>query len=343
MKEFLIERFKQYPIKPNTVWQGIRLRPAWMQEDNSKKLFCPHLMMWGEWPTQYIISTSEMLKHRPSHEEILNTLLQAVGQQNSPIEHRPAEIHVKDKALAEYLASKLESLGTRCVYQKNLPEIEDAALHMLSKLGVSNVDKHSEVNDDFFTITKITESQMASFFDAAKKLYRAKPWKFFDDGCLISVDYSSGDRTKLPKAFVVMGAGGIEYGLSFFESNQAYLNMLESLMYGEDALEVMSDVWGLNYGDVTEMQIPELEAWERHQWDVAVKSAFPMLLNYKTKKGVPTIHRANPKQLAYFEAVARFLADNLNVLQKNKEASGTVSTSLGEKQIAMHIEELEFE
>ena len=338
MKELLIERFKKLPIKQGTKWQGIRLRPGWMQNDNNEQ-FCPHMMLWGELPAHYILNTPKIFQELPSHQDILNELLQAIGQKETKVAHRPSLIEVKDRGLADFLRRKFEPLGIQCEYKSSIPEIELIAKSMLCTMGANDSDNHSLVNDDFFEITQITEPQMASFYDVAKKLYLSEPWEHFTDSDLIKVGYDSKDLTKYPQAFVVMGAGGMEFGLSFFDTPERYFDMVMHSTLKKNAQIPAMSMWAFNYGPITELQTLELEAWEKHQWPVADEYAFPTILNYISKKRKYTLQRPNPQQQAYFEAVMRFLAENIKSLRKKGKLSGTVTTSFGEKEISFQVEQ----
>lgn len=336
MKELLIERFKKFPIKQGTKWQGIRLRPGWMNNDDNES-FCPHMMLWAELPAHYILNAPKLYHARPSHQDILNELLQSIGQTGTKVTHRPSLIEVKDKDVAEFLRIKFEPIDIRCEYKSSLPEIERVAKSMLCSMGANDSDDHSLANDDFFEITRMTENQMASFYDASKTLYIAEPWQYFTDSDLIKVEYKSKDRTKYPQAFVVMGSGGMEFGLSFFETPEHYFDMVMQSTLKKETLPSMS-MWALNYGSITDLQNPELEAWEKYKWSVADEYAFPMILNYIAKKRAYTLQRSNLKQQAYFETVIRFLAENTKSLRKKGKISGTVSTSFGNKEISFQLE-----
>jgi len=334
MKELLIERFKEFPIKQGTVWQGIRLRPGWMNNDDNE-LFCPHMMLWGELPAHYILSQPKLFNTHPSHQDILNDLLQAIIQTDNKSAHRPSAIWVKDKNFADFLSAKLEPLDIRCEYKSSLPEIEIIAKDMMKSMGLKNADAHSLVNDDFFEITKITEEQMASFYDAGKILYRAEPWQYFTDSDLITIDYEDGN--KFPKAFVVMGSGGMEFGLSFFDTSDQFYKMVMQASTTKNPPMPSSGMWAVNYSSIMELPTPELEAWEKHRWKVAGEDAFPVILNYRCKGRSYKVDRPNSQELAFFEAIMRFFRKNMTILRKKPTVKGKIPTLLGEKEISLHL------
>ncbi|GEM_PF-2640140 len=337
MIDFLIERFKMFPRIDGAIWQGIRIRSAWMNDEN-KNIFCPHLMLWASIsPDNYILSEPKIYIDLPSNAQLLNQLLQSLHIDDPHCGYRPSVIEIKDANLADFLREKLEPLGIQIRLKKSLPEIEEIAIDLQKHMGINDSDPDSLINSNLFDISNISADQFASFYDAAGKLYNSEPWHYFSDTDLIKINHKSADGAKYPEVFVIMGCGGMEYGLSFFKNSDQFDDIMIQAATKKSPKMPSSGLWALNYVDITELQIPELEVWERYKWPVANECAFPAMLNFYCKNRKYKIKRPDSAQLDFFEGIIRFLDNKVGMLHKKGSVTGKIKTFLGTQEIGLFL------
>lgn len=109
------------------------------------------------------------------------------------------------------------------------------------------------------------------FADASANFWRARPW-----------DRWSGDelfRLDAPKPpaelshFSIMGGGGQEFGLSFFDSIDAFA----ALYYGEELPAMLNGLWGVTFGPLAELPPADQRLWRDESLPVAdAKRGYPL-------------------------------------------------------------------
>ena len=117
--------------------------------------------------------------------------------------------------------------------------------------------------------------RMRAFAEAARRFYLAAPWRHLNDYDLIQIE-----SPRVPKAlsFVsVMGSGGMQYGLGFFESRRVYERMYEAT----DPAAVLlgqGTAWSVTYGPIQELPLPDADLFADHGLPVAADRAYPVAL-----------------------------------------------------------------
>jgi hypothetical protein len=109
------------------------------------------------------------------------------------------------------------------------------------------------------------------FYAAAAEFYRAAPWRLVPGDTTLEIE-SDHFRTRTWYA-VVMGQSGLVLGLALYED----LNMLRRLFTSQDDERMSRQTTGLSvmFGEAFEVPIADLDAAQRHGWEVAGDEAYP--------------------------------------------------------------------
>ncbi len=183
--------------------------------------------------------------------------------------HAPTRVRVASPALADALREGRPGLEVVCA---PTPEFDE----MFSRLQ-ENMYEQGEADYSYLS-PEISADAIASFFEAAAELYRAKPWDVVpDDQCLFSVTIEQlGVRDA---ALSVIGQMEESFGFVLFSSLddfEAYVDAGEMVEGGyEPELPAHS---GLSFELGADLA-PELrKEIAEHQWEVAAPEAYPWLI-----------------------------------------------------------------
>jgi hypothetical protein len=203
-------------------------------------------------------------------------------------------VQVRDPALAAYLEELLDPLDVRCVLCEELEEIDHILVALEEALGLKPIPGH-------LSIPGVTPAQVAGLFQAAAGFYRRTPWQYVDDSVPLAVQ--SETWSPEPWYAVIMGHGGIIYGLALHQSLELLEQMYSGLLSDAGAGRQM-EALSLTFGDVTEMAFDDLEAMEQYGWEIAGPEAYPFV--YRVDPGV-SMRRPLPQEIDLVEACLRAL------------------------------------
>lgn len=182
--------------------------------------------------------------------------------------HAPTRVRVASPALADALREGRPGLDVVCA---PTPEFDE----MFSQL---QADMHEQAEADYSYLSpEISADAMASFFEAAAELYRAKPWEVVpDDKSLFSVTIEQlGVRDM---ALSVIGQMEESFGLVLFsglDAFEAYLDAGEMVQQGSEP--ELPPHFALSFETGADLA-PELrKEIAHHQWKVAAAEAYPWL------------------------------------------------------------------
>ena len=100
----------------------------------------------------------------------------------------------------------------------------------------------------------------------------------------------------------VLGQGGQQFGLAFFDSRAAFERLLEGAGAGRSA----SRAHGVTFGAIDELPFADVDAWQDHALPVAGPHAYPLPADMK-RDG--SMRRPDARGLTHAEALLRALAE----------------------------------
>jgi len=183
--------------------------------------------------------------------------------------HAPSRVRVASSDLAEALRDGHPGIEIVCA---PTPELDEMLEMMREKMDEDGAGQQSYLSPD------IGPEAMASFFQAAAGLFRAKPWKTVpSDQSLFSVTIEKlGVRNA---AMSVIGQMGQSMGFVLFsglDDFEAYLDAAQDMEHGVEP--EMPPHFALNFERGAELS-PELrKEIAEHQWEVAAADAYPWLV-----------------------------------------------------------------
>ena len=210
----------------------------------------------------------------------------------------PKRVRVASPELADALRAAHPRIEIVCA---PTPEIDATVAAMSERMDASADD----AGDSYLT-PEIDAAAMASFFRAASRLFRAKPWKVVPDGeSLFSVTIEKLDLRDA--AACVIGQMGESFGVvlfSDFSSFDAFTSAAAGRKRGNSAK--VPPTLALNFerrADLSPLLRKEIAA---HRWEVAGASAYPWLVAMDADL---VTRPPTPGELTLFEALALALAE----------------------------------
>jgi len=296
MPNFQIERLKRLPQRGDEVWQGGLVRmPAWVTDEGPEP-YRPILPVWVSLQTG-LAGTGRQMHRREeaTFQTALDALVDVVTDETLA-GCRPGKLEVNDPALAEHLAGLLAEADIRVEHRSKLLALERFMEAMTEEM---------DGDTSFPGILEgkgVTAERVQSFAEAAEAFYAAAPWEHLSNQDVIEVETPSpvgGLRYA-----VVLGQGGSEYGLGFYESLDQYWAMA-----GGESMEAWmgrGGLYSMTFDDITYLPFADANLWEEHDLPVAGRGAYPVPVRFDRRKGV---RRPSAKVLAFMEGLLRALAE----------------------------------
>jgi len=182
---------------------------------------------------------------------------------------RPTRVRVASDELADALREGHPRIEIVCA---PTPELDEMLEMMRQKMDEDGATEQSYLSPD------IGPDAMASFFRAAARLFRAKPWNVVpSDQSLFSVTIEKlGVRDA---AMSVIGQMGQSMGLVLFSSLddfEAYLDAADAMEYGEES--EMPPHFALNFERGADLAPVLRKEIAEHNWEVVDANAYPWLV-----------------------------------------------------------------
>ncbi len=242
----------------------------------------------------------------PTAAQVVNALVKAMRYPapGAGRRRRPAAVYVDDESLVAALRPHLAGVGIRCEFRHTLREADRA---------LRSFDRHmaEERIPGLLEGRGVTAPMAEAFFEAAAFFYREAPWRWIADSQPIEVRYPVDSQ---PRYAVVMGQGGVAYGLAIYDSkeilHETYARDPEEETPAEEAWTV------LLFGDAVDMPFDDLDAIDAFGWPIAGPDAYPLVLR-AGKSDRPD--RPSKSHLLRMEAALRTLP---RFVRKDMQADG---------------------
>ncbi len=289
-------RFKRLPQRAQEIWQGgiVRL-PMWVDHptDPDGPPFRPTGALWVSLRTGLVHLDLPKDAATAAAALALDAFLEFGLKWARGLEGRPVRVEVADAGLREALAGPLAALNTTIDLVDDLPAVREA-LRNLEAQAVG------EPYAGLLESPGMSVERLRAFAGAAAAFFTARPWNHLANEDLIIVDGGHAPRTM--RHLCVLGQGGQQFGLSFFDSRRAFERLLE----GADAGRHPSRAHGVTYGAIHDLPFADGDAWEDHALPVAGPLAYPLAADLR-RDG--SMHRPDARALTHAEALLRALAE----------------------------------
>lgn len=292
-----VGRFKQLPQRSGEIWQGGLVRlPAWIDHpsDPEGEPYRPTGALWVSLRTGLIHLALPPEGAAASPEFALTALIEFGLKWAKGLEGRPARVEVRDPALRDALADLLAKLSTSVAVVDEMAGVREV---------LNNLEAEATGGRRFPGLLEspgVTLDRLRAFADAAALFYTARVWEYLSNEDLIAV-VSEG----MPRAMrhvSVLGQGGQQFGISFFDSRAAFERVIDSANAGRSA----SRANGVTFGPIDELPFADADTWLDYALPVAGARAYPLAADLR-RNG--SIHRPDASGLAYAEALLRALAE----------------------------------
>jgi Tetratricopeptide repeat len=306
-------RFKRLP-RVDDVWQAaIVALPTWVDDVPGRDPYRPFVALCIS-TTRPAAHFADAQRHDPdgpgAAAAILSTLAE-MGLSTRNTGYRPSVVHVRDPRVVAEVAAALEGVDTTVELAERLPALDTFLREMAA-------EAFGDGNPGAFDAPGVTPERLRAFADAAKRFYDAAPWRHLDDGDLIRVE--SPKVGKGLSLLGVMGSGGHEFGLSFFNSERQYRSIFRDAT--PEAL-FAGGAWGVWFNNGWDTPPSDVLAWDEHQLPLASLHAYPVAA-FIDPSGAT--ERADSRHLAYFEGLLRALAASTEQDMDTGRWSQTVET-----------------
>jgi tetratricopeptide (TPR) repeat protein len=263
----------------------------------------------------------------PTPEQMLETLFQAMaeppkGAGQKP--HRPTQIRFEDATMATALAPELDKISIAGQH-RSLPEVVNELV-----TDMETYMRGGPEHPGLLSVKGVTPELVGELFAAAAEFYRAAPWVHLTGQQALAVRVSPERQARF---VLVMGGGGMEYGLAVYRRWEDVLRLYEV----DDPVESLPQdgAHSFLFAEVTLVPFDDLEAIEQYGWEVADKQAYPLPAIY-TREG--EAKRPSRAELLWYEAALRaipiFVRDHLRPDGQGDylpvEATFSVPTHTGE-------------
>ena len=271
-----------------------------------------------------LMLANEVSDREPSPELLWDVLVQAMQHPAMGSPHRPAELRVRPGQPWESLRSPLEEIGVRLDATEEPAEtaaaLADLSEHLAGKAEPGLLDAPG-----------VTPGQVAGFYEAAAAFFRRAPWK--------KVGYESAIRVECDKFTggpwyaVLMGQSGLTIGMALYDD----LETLKRLWTrGGDDEENARETVGVSvtFGEESDIPVADLEAAERHGWQVARADAYPSV--FRKERGLST-RPPLAWELELLEACLRAIPDFVERRRQDDPTreEATVTAASGELTLGM--------
>lgn len=325
MLNLQIETLRRLPRRADETWQSATFRmPAWVpgEDDEPTRPLSALCVTTGV----RLLGIAEPRVSAPSESKLVLESVVSVATDDG-VRFRPGRLEVRRPEAAAELQPLLADLGIEVVVREELVLFEEAR----QELFVRALD--GEIDAAALLVPGVTIDHLRGFAAAAAEFHDAAPWRRFSDEDLISVT-----SPKPPAGLgwlAVMGAGGRQFGLAFFDSRRAYERIFEVPDPGRDVAE--RPMWLLTFESLMDLPFGDADAWEDHALALSQSAQYPYFARFAPDS---SIQRPTPRQWTYAEGLLRAIARSTEAEMDSGTWSRVVPTYAGEVTYTLTLPEL---
>jgi len=239
---------------------------------------------------------------------------------------RPACIQFEEQKWLEALSSDLQQIDVQASFHPHIQMVDELVAELESALS-----DDAPFIPGLLAQKRVSPRLVGNLFAAAADFYRAAPWVHLGNNDLLAITIPP---RKKPFFVIVMGQGGIEYGLGLYKTWNEVMRQFQPVEHFEELFPPKGR-HVLFFNPVTEVPFDDLDALETYGWDLADSQAYPVPLIFF---GSGEVRRPNRDIILWYEAALRaipqFVQEHLPLDEAGRpqpaEARLQVSTSAGQ-------------
>ncbi len=271
----------------------------------------------------------DITENPPTPAQIVNVLATAMlyPVPGAGTRRRPVGVYLDHESLAVALRPHLATVDIRCEFRHTLREAYRALRSFERRTEGSTIPSVVESPG-------VTRAMARAFFEAAAFFYREAPWRWIADSQPIEIRHPAPGQ---PRYAVVMGQGGVAYGLAIHDSKE----ILHRTYAGSpDDGPIDEETWTVVFfGDAVEMPFDDLDAIETYGWPIAGPHAYPLIVRAGMPDRADSPSRSDLLRTeAALRTIPRFLRNDMRAHQgfaQPAEANFTIATADGEGRISL--------
>jgi tetratricopeptide (TPR) repeat protein len=247
--------------------------------------------------TSELILHSGVMPEKPDPGAVAEFLAEAMRRRDTSLgmkPHRPALVQLEDQSLVDMLGPQLAKIGVRASYAERPPGVQ--AL-------LAGLEEHLRGGPEpsgLLGVRGVKPPHVAALFTAAAEFYRAAPWNILRDRHVFAVETPD---LKGSRFVIVLGAGGMEYGLAVYEKWEEIERTYAPLENQLDWVPAKG-AHALYFNEISAVPFSDLDAITEYGWEIAAEDAYPVPL-ILTRNG--EARRPQRTELQWYEAVLRAL------------------------------------
>jgi hypothetical protein len=257
----------ELPQSKNVWCFACRQVRTWLKDDDGE-LVRPWVLFTMDMTTGLLLNIQ--ISITPSAQEamevIYTSMLHPVKGFNINAQ-RPGQIHFEDRQLVADLKDELAEIDVVVKYRSHT-EILNQVVREL-EIGMR---KGEPEMPGLLSKRKVTPIIVSGLFSAAAEFYRQDPWIKLSNHDVLAIKLPT-DRNFTYA--IVMGQGGVEYGLSIYDNWKALERIYAPY---DDVMEVIPEegAYSITNGEIYDLPFDDIDAIERYGWEVADAQAYPL-------------------------------------------------------------------
>lgn len=289
-----LERFKRLPRRSDE-WQGGLVRlPSWIERGPDGRPYRPWAGIWVSRKTGFVHFKIEPEPGSHDWTLALDALVE-FGLKQRLTGYRPGTLEVADKELGVRLLDAIGDQDLALTALSDLPAVRRVLAEMTEHMAGAPLPPNA------LDAAGVTVDRMRVFAEAARRFYKAAPWRYLSDEDLIRVEAPAVEPGL--SHVTVLGAGGQTFGLGFFESVADFTETQDS---PRPEYFMTRARWSLFYGPISQLPFGDADLWEEHGLPVAGDDAYPVAIQFHPDG---KSYRPNASVLSYLEGLLRALAE----------------------------------
>jgi tetratricopeptide (TPR) repeat protein len=281
------------PQSSDTWYFAARKLRAWVAPEGEEPVR-PYIMITLNLDQGIIqdIAIGAKPNYQAAHDHLNSAMLNSPkGVKIKP--HRPARVLFEDKLLMQAIAPTLQLLDIDSRYQPQREMIDEIIEELQARMNDGSPETPGLLSQ-----RQVSPNLVKGLFEAAADFYRSAPWIQINNDDVLSIQLLPKQD---PYYAIVMGQGGVEYGLALYKRRED----LERQYLPHDHPDEIIPPTGLHslfFNDITEVPFDDLDALEKYNWEIAGQGAYPVPLVFLPSK---IVQRPNRDELLWYEAALR--------------------------------------
>ncbi|NOY97632.1 MAG: tetratricopeptide repeat protein [Chloroflexi bacterium] len=288
-----LSNLAKLPQVSDNWYVAVRKLRHWMENEEGE-IVRPFLLV-GVSMESGMVLVNGMAEAFPSMEKVRDLLFNAMVEPPKLAGYQPARpqgVFFEQPSLAEALAPSLEEIGIKSEHKDLSAHLADLIKDLEAMLKGGEEEFPGILSGE-----GVTPQLVADVFSAAAEFYRAEPWIHLADSQPLAVEFPESKETLFVQ---LMGNAGVDYGFAAYRRWEDLLHVYEAAdNLGE---RIPSGGWiSFSFAEPHFLPFADLDAIERHGWEIAGKDAYPLPAAYYPDH----LERLDADLLSLFNGVLR--------------------------------------